>query len=143
MSWRAPWLRERISLLSWLYGIFGVASFIPLITGGELAPGLVYSSIGTLIIVWIGGSCLLGRYTNVSGLGDGVKPFGWLLLFLFVCSQAWLVGIGDTELAFVVSGSHGCGHRSWFQLGSIFSQADRHGESCFDMSVKSNRLAKN
>ena len=52
MSWRAPWLRERISLVVLaLWDFLLLLLFIPLIIGGARVPGLVDSSIGALIIV--------------------------------------------------------------------------------------------
>ena len=100
MSWRAPWLRERLLLL-----VLALCDLLVVLTVYSLNywwrvnawPGLTQALL-VLIVVWLGGSYLLGRYTqNVSGLTAWrqtvLLAFGVLALFVL---QAWLVGIGDT-----------------------------------------------
>ena len=100
MSWRAPWLRERIALVVlalWDFLVIAIVYSINYWWRTSTWPGLT-QALAALIVVWLGGSYLLGRYTqNVSGLGSWRQTF-WLTSFvlaLFVL-QAWLVGIGDT-----------------------------------------------
>ena len=100
MSWRAPWLRERLLLL-----VLALCDLLVVLTVYSLNywwrvnawPGLTQALL-VLIVVWLGGSYLLGRYTqNVSGLIALRQTL--LLAFVVLASfvlQAWLVGIGDT-----------------------------------------------
>jgi len=100
MSWRAPWLRERLLLLSlalWdLLVVWAMYASIYRLRLGE-APGFTFA-LAVLVLLWLGGSYLLGRYTQ--------RRRGWaswqrtallalLVLALFV-AQAWLAGIADS-----------------------------------------------
>lgn len=100
MSWRAPWLRERLLLL-----VLALCDLLVVLIVYSINywwrvnawPGLTQALL-VLILVWLGGSYLLGRYTqNVSGLIAWRQTFllAFCVLALFVL-QAWLVGIGDT-----------------------------------------------
>ena len=66
MSWRAPWLRERLLLLSlalWdLLVVWGMYASIYRLRLGE-APGFTFA-LAVLVLLWLGGSYLLGRYTQ-------------------------------------------------------------------------------
>ena len=100
MSWRAPWLRERLLLLVLAFCDLLVVSTVYSINYWwrvNAWPGLTQALL-VLILVWLGGSYLLGRYTqNVSGLIAWRQTLllAFSVLALFVL-QAWLVGIGDT-----------------------------------------------
>ena len=100
MSWRAPWLRERLLLLSlalWdLVVVWAMYGSIYRLRLGH-SPGVTLA-LAVLVLLWLGGSYLLGRYTQ--------RRRGWaswqrtaqlalLVLGLFV-AQAWLVGIADS-----------------------------------------------
>ena len=100
MSWRAPWLRERLSLIIlalWdLLIVLGVYPVIYLWRTGSW-PGVTMAWF-VLVCVWLGGSYLLGRYTQSKPVIISCRQTMWLaagILALFVF-QAWLVGIGDT-----------------------------------------------
>ena len=66
MSWRAPWLRERLLLLSlalWdLLVVWAMYALIYRLRLGE-APGITLALV-SLELFWLGGSYLLGRYTQ-------------------------------------------------------------------------------
>ena len=133
MSWRAPWLRERISLVVlalWDFFVVVIIYSINYWWRTSTWPGLT-QALCALIILWLGGSYLLGRYTqNVSGLGSWRQTF-WLTSFvlaLFVL-QAWLVGIGDTGTrvrSFLLPMVAGIALGS--ALGQSFLKRSRHGE---------------
>ena len=100
MSWRAPWLRERLLLLA-----LALSDLLIVITIYSINywlnvsawPGLT-QALMVLIISWLSGSYLLGRYTqNISGFIAWRQTLllASVILSLFVL-QAWLVGIGDT-----------------------------------------------
>ena len=89
MSWRAPWLWERLLLL-----VLALRDLLVILTVYSLNywwrvnawPGLTQAFL-VLIVVWLGGSYLLGRYTqNVSGLTAWRQTvflaFGVLALFI-------------------------------------------------------------
>ena len=100
MSWRAPWLRERLLLLSLaLWDLVVVWAMYIAIYRFRLghSPGFTLALI-VLLLLWLGGSYLLGRYTQ--------RRRGWaswqrtaelalLVLAVFV-AQAWWVGIADS-----------------------------------------------
>ena len=100
MSWRAPWLRERLLLLSlalWdLLVVWAMYGSIYRLRLGHI-PGVTLALV-VLLVLWLVGSYLLGRYTQ--------RRRGWaswqrtaqlalLVLAVFV-AQAWLVGIADS-----------------------------------------------
>ena len=100
MSWRAPWLRERLLLLVLAFCDLLVVSTVYSINyfwRVNAWPGLTQALL-VLILAWLGGSYLLGRYTqSVSGLIAWRQTLllASCVLALFVL-QAWLFGIGDT-----------------------------------------------
>ena len=100
MSWRAPWLRERLLLLSlalWdLLVVWAMYASIYRLRLGE-TPGFTFA-LAVLVLFWLGGSYLLGRYTQRRrGLASWQRTalLALLVLALFV-AQAWLAGIADS-----------------------------------------------
>ena len=100
MSWRAPWLRERLLLLLlalWdLLVVWGMYAFTYRQRLGQ-APGLTLALL-LLVTFWLGGSYLLGRYTQRRrgwALWKRTALLALLLLAVFVV-QAWWVGIADS-----------------------------------------------
>ena len=65
MSWRAPWLRERLLLLSLaLWDLVVVWAMYGLIYRLRLGPDPgITLALAVLVLLWLGGSYLLGRYT--------------------------------------------------------------------------------
>ena len=100
MTLRVPWLRERLLLLLlalWdLVVVWAMYGSIYRLRLGH-TPGFTLALV-VLVLLWLGGSYLLGRYTQ--------RRRGWsswqrtaqlalLVLAVFV-AQAWLVGIADS-----------------------------------------------
>ncbi|QNJ07666.1 undecaprenyl-phosphate glucose phosphotransferase [Synechococcus sp. Minos11] len=100
MTLRAPWLRERLLLLSlalWdLVVVCAMYGFIYRFRLGQ-APGVTLA-LTILVLFWLGGSYLLGRYTQRRRGWASWQPtaqLALLVLAIFV-AQAWLVGIADS-----------------------------------------------
>ena len=100
MSWRAPWLRERLLLLSlalWdLLVVWAMYGSIYRLRLGQ-APGVTIALVA-LLLLWLGGSYLLGRYTQRRrGWANWQRTAQLALLVLAVfVAQAWLAGIADS-----------------------------------------------
>ena len=100
MSWRAPWLRERLVLLLlalWDLGVVWAAyAFTYRLRLGN-SPGVTLA-LTFLVLLWLGGSYLLGRYTQRrSGWASWQRTAQLALLVLAVfVVQAWLVGVADS-----------------------------------------------
>ena len=100
MSWRAPWLRERLLLLSlalWdLLVVWGMYGSIYRLRLGQ-APGVTLALV-VLLFFWLGGSYLLGRYTQRRrgwACWQRTAQLALLVLAVFV-AQAWWVGIAES-----------------------------------------------
>ena len=132
MSWRAPWLRERLVLMTlavWDLLVVVIGYFTVYNWRLGVNPGITPALLG-FILLWLGGSYLLGRYTQVYRFSlhwPKTLLLATLILLIFVV-QAWLAGITDSgtrlrsflvPLFILISILSGSGH---FLLGLIKSR---------------------
>lgn len=109
MVWRASWMRERLSLMGlalWDLGV--IAGAYNLIYARRLGawPGLT-GGLTAFVLVWLGGSYLLGRYSErptpgLAGLWRALSAtltVALTVLLLFV-GHSWLFAIHDAGTRF-------------------------------------------